>query len=189
VEECREVDRRAERREFATGRKIQRSAGARREKRANGGCPMNHVFENHDLVTDHESQLIDVTDEVRGVVERADVTNGMALVYSPHTTCAIVINERESGFLDDFADLLAELAPSEGRYYRHDDLTIRRDGLDDDDLHPNGWSHLRSGMLASSSQTIPILDGQLMLGRWQRIFFCELDRSRPRKVFIQVAGE
>jgi thiamine phosphate synthase YjbQ (UPF0047 family) len=44
-------------------------------------------------------------------------------------------------------------------------------------------------MLASSSQTIPILDGQLMLGRWQRIFFCELDRSRPRKVFIQVVGE
>jgi secondary thiamine-phosphate synthase enzyme len=148
-----------------------------------------HVFENHDLVTERASQLIDLTDDVLDVVERSAVKNGMALVYSPHTTCAVVINERESGFLDDFADFLDELAPAEGRYYRHDDLAIRREGLDDDDLHPNGWSHLRSGMLSSASQTIPIVDGQLMLGRWQRIFFCELDRSRPRKVFIQVVGE
>lgn len=150
---------------------------------------MIHVFENHDLVTERASQLIDLTDDVLDVVERSAVTNGTALVYSPHTTCAVVINERESGFLDDFADFLDELAPAEGRYYRHDDLAIRREGLDDDDLHPNGWSHLRSGMLASASQSIPIVDGQLMLGRWQRIFFCELDRSRPRKVFIQVVGE
>jgi len=147
------------------------------------------VFENHDLVTERASQLIDLTDDVLDVVERSAVKNGMALVYSPHTTCAVVINERESGFLDDFADFLDELAPEKGRYYRHDDLAIRSEGLDDDDLHPNGWSHLRSGMLASASQTIPVVDGQLMLGRWQRIFFCELDRSRPRKVFIQVVGE
>jgi secondary thiamine-phosphate synthase enzyme len=150
---------------------------------------MNHLFENHDLVTEHASQLVDVTDDVLGVVQRSAVRNGMALVYSPHTTCAIVINERESGFFDDFAELLAELAPEEGRYYRHDDLHIRSEGLDDDDLHPNGWSHLRAGVLSSSSQTVPIVDGKLMLGRWQRIFFCELDSSRPRKVFIQVIGE
>jgi secondary thiamine-phosphate synthase enzyme len=150
---------------------------------------MIHIFENHDLVTDHASQLIDVTDDVRGVVDRASVQNGMALVYSPHTTCAVVINERESGFFEDFKEFLADLAPEQGRYYKHDDLDVRTEGLDDDDLHPNGWSHLRAGVLSSSSQAIPIVDGQLMLGRWQRIFFCELDRSRPRKVFIQVIGE
>jgi secondary thiamine-phosphate synthase enzyme len=148
-----------------------------------------HVFVNHDLVTDHAGQLIDVTQDVYEVVEQAEVSNGMALVYSPHTTCAIVLNERETGFMGDFAEFLGELAPSEGRYYRHDDLDIRTEGLDDDDLHPNGWSHLRAGVLASSSQTVPIVEGRLMLGRWQRIFFCELDRSRPRKVFIQVIGE
>ena len=151
---------------------------------------MNHLFENHDLVTDHPSQLIDLTDDVRAAVERSAIANGMALVYSPHTTCAIVINEHESGFLDDFADLLAEIAPSQGRYYRHDDLEIRTQGIEEDTADfPNGHSHVRAGLLASSSQAVPVVDGRLMLGTWQRIFFCELDRSRPRKVFIQVIGE
>jgi len=148
-----------------------------------------HHFENHDLVTEHGSQLVDVTGELFAAVERADVTNGMALVYSPHTTCAIVINEHESGFIDDFNELLSDLAPEADRYYRHDDMDIRTEGLDDDDLHPNGWSHARAGLLSSSSQSIPIVDRKLMLGRWQRVFFCELDRSRSRKVFIQVIGE
>jgi secondary thiamine-phosphate synthase enzyme len=149
-----------------------------------------HLFENHDLVTEHAMQFVDVTDDVRSAVERARVSNGMALVYSPHTTCAVVINESESGFVEDFADLLDALAPSEGRYYRHDDLEIRTEGIEDDTAEfPNGHSHLRAGLLASSSQTIPIVDGSLMLGVWQRVFFCELDRSRPRKVFIQVVGE
>jgi secondary thiamine-phosphate synthase enzyme len=151
---------------------------------------VNHVFENHDVLTDRASQLIDVTEDVRGAVERAEIKNGMALVYSPHTTCAIVINEYESGFLDDFAEMLGELAPSGGRYYRHDDLGIRTEGLEEDTADfPNGHSHVRAGLLASASQTVPVVDGELMLGRWQRIFFCELDRSRPRKVFIQVIGE
>jgi secondary thiamine-phosphate synthase enzyme len=151
---------------------------------------MMYRFENHDLVTEHVSQLIDVTDEVLDVVRRSEVRNGMALVYSPHTTCAIVINEREQGFAGDFAELLDELAPSAERYYRHDDLEIRSEGIEDDTAaFPNGHSHCRAGLLASASQTVPIVDGRLMLGKWQRIFFCELDRSRPRKVLIQVIGE
>jgi secondary thiamine-phosphate synthase enzyme len=151
---------------------------------------MKHRFENHDLVTERASQLIDVTDDLLEVVERSEVRNGMALVYSPHTTCAVVINELEDGFFDDFAELLDRIAPSGTGYYRHDDLSIRTQGLEDDTAeHPNGHSHCRAGLLASSSQTIPIVDGRLMLGPWQRVFFCELDRSRERKVFIQVLGE
>ena len=151
---------------------------------------MKHRFENHDLVTERTSQLVDVTDEVQEAVDRAEIVNGMALVYSPHTTCAIVINERESGFAEDFAQLLAELAPAEGRYYRHDDLDIRTEGIEEDTADfPNGHSHCRAGLLASSSQTIPVLEGRLALGTWQRIFFCELDRARPRKIFVQVIGE
>jgi len=151
---------------------------------------VKHRFENHDLVTERVSQLIDVTEDVRGAVERSEVQNGMVLVYSPHTTCAVVINELESGFLEDFAQFLDEAAPAEGRYYRHDDLLIRTEGIEEDTADfPNGHSHIRAGMLSSSSQTIPIVDGALLLGAWQRVFFCELDRSRPRKVFIQVIGE
>ena len=154
------------------------------------GRHVKHHFENHDLVTERGSQLIDFTNEVHAAVDRADVANGMALIYSPHTTCAVVINEQESGFIEDFNELLAELAPEGSRYYRHDDLEIRTEGIEEDTaLFPNGHSHLRAGLLSSSSQTLPIVDGTLMLGRWQRVFFCELDRSRPRKIFIQVIGE
>jgi secondary thiamine-phosphate synthase enzyme len=148
------------------------------------------LFENHDLLTERTSQLVDVTDDVQNAVERAEVANGMALVYSPHTTCAVVINEPEKGFFEDFAELLAELAPSEGRYYRHDDLEIRTEGIEEDTADfPNGHSHCRAGLLASSSQAVPVVDGRLALGTWQRIFVCELDRARPRKIFIQVIGE
>ena len=141
---------------------------------------MKHHFENHDLVTERCSQLVDLTDDLKGAVERAEVSNGMALVYSPHTTCAIVINELEDGIADDFADALEGLAPTAGRY-RHDER--------EEEHSPNGHSHVRAGVLASSSQTIPIVDGSLMLGRYQRVFFCELDSSRARKVFIQVIGD
>lgn len=151
---------------------------------------MRHLFENHDLSTTGCGQLIDLTDDVLDAVERSDVTNGVAVVYAPHTTCAVVINEGESGFIEDFNELLESLVPKEGPYYRHDDMTIRTEGLEDDPHDvPNGHSHCRAALLAASSQAIPIVDGRLLLGCYQKVFFCELDRARPRKVFIQVLGE
>jgi secondary thiamine-phosphate synthase enzyme len=149
---------------------------------------MKHLFENHDLATAGPGEFIDVTEDVLSAVERSGVSNGQALVYSPHTTCTVLIQERESGFFDDFHEALGRIV-DEATYYRHDDLSIRTEGLDDDELHPNGWSHVQAGLLGSASQTIPIVDGKLLLGRWQKIFFCELDRARSRKVFIQITGE
>ena len=151
---------------------------------------MKHLFENHDLATVECGQFVDMTSDLEELVGRSGVTNGMALVYSPHTTCAVVINERESGFIQDFNEFLERTAPSEGPYYRHDDLAIRTEGLEDDAHEfPNGHSHVRAAMLSSSSQTIPIVDGKLLLGRYQKVFFCELDRGKERKVFMQVLGE
>ena len=149
---------------------------------------MKHLFENHDLATAGPGEFIDLTEDVRSAVDRSGVTNGQVLVYSPHTTCTVLIQERESGFFEDFHDTLARIA-DDGAYYRHDDLDLRTEGLDDDELHPNGWSHVRAGLVGSASQTIPIVEGQLLLGRWQRVFFFELDRARDRKVFIQITGE
>jgi secondary thiamine-phosphate synthase enzyme len=149
-----------------------------------------HLFENHDLETSGAGQFIDVTDDVLDAVERSEVSDGMAVVYSPHTTCAVLINERESGFIEDFGELLDSLVPKEGPYYRHDDLEIRTEGLEDDPHEvPNGHSHCRAALIGSASQSIPIVKGELLLGRYQKIFFCELDRAKPRKVFIQVLGE
>jgi secondary thiamine-phosphate synthase enzyme len=150
---------------------------------------MRHLMQNHSFQTTACGEFLDVTDDVRDVVSRSEVRNGMALVYSPHTTCAVVINERESGFLTDFNKLMESLVPVAGAY-RHDDLEARTENLEDDPHEvPNGWAHCRQALIGSASQTIPVVDGQLMLGRWQRVFFVELDRARDRKVFIQVMGE
>lgn len=151
---------------------------------------MRHLFENHDVETSECGQFIDVTDDLLRLVERSGVRNGTAIAYSPHTTCAVLINEHESGFFEDFRQALASLVPSEGPYYRHDDLTIRTEGLEDDPHDvPNGHSHVRAALLASASQAIPVVDGHLLLGRYQRVFFCELDRARARKILLQVVGE
>jgi secondary thiamine-phosphate synthase enzyme len=151
---------------------------------------MKHVFENHDLATTERGQFIDLTDDLRNAVARSEVVNGTALIYSPHTTCAVMINEPESGFFEDFRRLLDTLVPSAGRYYQHDDSELRTEGIEDDTFEfPNGHSHCRAALLGSSSQAIPIVDGELLLGRWQKVFFCELDRARARKVYIQVTGE
>ena len=134
--------------------------------------------------------MIDLTDDVLDAVRRSDVENGVAVIYSPHTTCAVLIQERESGFFEDFRELLERVVPSEGPYYRHDDLSIRTEGLEDDPHEfPNGHSHCRAALIGSASQSIPIVKGELLLGHYQKIFFCELDRAKARKVFIQVLGE
>jgi secondary thiamine-phosphate synthase enzyme len=143
---------------------------------------VKHRFENHDLTTESCGQFIDITDDVLATVERSGVVNGQALVYSPHTTCAVLINELETGFIDDFCDFLDDLVPRNGnRAYRHD--------THDGEEFPNGHSHVRTALLSSTSQTIPIVDSKPLLGTYQRVFFCELDRARERKVFIQVTGE
>ncbi len=74
--------------------------------------------------------------------------------------------------------------------YHHDDLEARTENLEDDPHDvPNGHAHCRQALLGSASETIPVVDGQLLLGRWQKVFFLELDRARDRKVLIQVMGE
>ncbi|SRR6266571_7134542 len=150
---------------------------------------MKMLFENHSFATARCMEFVDVTDDLLRMVERSGVRAGMALVYSPHTTCSIVINERESGFVMDFEDLVEALVPR-GVAYRHDDLALRTENLEGDDHDvPNGHAHCRQGLLASASQAIPIVDGRLQLGRWQRVFFVELDRARERRVLMQVLGE
>jgi secondary thiamine-phosphate synthase enzyme len=150
---------------------------------------MKHFFANHNLQTASCGQLVDITEGVLEAVAESGVRFGTATVYSPHTTCAVLVNEPESGFMEDFRRMLDELVPREGRYYRHDDEGVRAECLDEADLAPNGHSHCRAALLSSTSQAIPIVEGRLMLGRWQKVFFCELDRARPRKVLIQVIGE
>jgi secondary thiamine-phosphate synthase enzyme len=101
----------------------------------------------------------------------------------------VIINEREAGFIRDFEELIHGLVPT-GSGYRHDDMSVRTENVTEEDHeYPNGHAHCKHALIGSASETIPIVDGQLQLGQWQRVFFIELDRARDRKVFIQVLGE
>ena len=130
----------------------------------------------------------DITDEVNEAVRESGITNGIACVYSPHTTCSVRVNEFESGFLEDFAVMLKRLVPSE-EYYQHDDWDKRTENICEEDMEfGNGHSHCMSMLLGPAGESIPVTDGQLMLGRWQSVLFLELDRERDPRWIVQVVG-
>jgi secondary thiamine-phosphate synthase enzyme len=130
----------------------------------------------------------DITDEVRDVVTASGVRDGICCVYSPHTTCSVRVNEFESGFLEDFAVLLRRLVPSD-HYYAHDDWDKRTENICPEDMDfGNGHSHCMSMLLGPAGESIPVRDGELCLGTWQRVLFLELDRARDRRWLVQVVG-
>jgi len=134
-------------------------------------------------------QVTDITDDVRELVRESGVTDGICLVYSPHTTCCVRVNEFEQGFLEDFAALLSRLIPDD-TYYAHDDWDRRTENICEEDMEVgNGHSHCMSMLLGSASESIPVGDGDLCLGQWQRVLFIELDRSRPRRWLVKVVGD
>ncbi len=130
----------------------------------------------------------DITDEVRDAVAASGIRHGICCVYSPHTTCSVRVNEFESGFLEDFAVLLRRLVPSD-HYYAHDDWDKRTENICPEDMDfGNGHSHCMSMLLGPAGESIPVRDGELCLGTWQRILFLELDRARDRRWLVQVVG-
>jgi len=130
-------------------------------------------------------QFIDITDDVARIVASSGVVDGWVTVFSRHTTAAIRINEHEPELLKDLSRLLASVAP-ETAAYLHNDFAIRTVNMNEDEF-PNGHAHCQH-LLLGASETIPLVDGQLMLGRWQRVFLIELDRGRARDVVVSVMG-
>jgi len=132
--------------------------------------------------------VTDVTEEVQEAVTTSGVRNGICCVYSPHTTCSVRVNEFESGFLEDFALLLKRLVPTD-RYYAHDDWDKRTENICPEDMDfGNGHSHCMSMLLGPAGESIPVREGELCLGTWQRVLFLELDRERERRWLVQVVG-
>ena len=130
----------------------------------------------------------DITDEVAEAVRESGIIEGIACVYSPHTTCCVRVNEFESGFLDDFAELLRRLVPTES-YYAHDDFDRRTENICPEDMeHGNGHSHCMAMLLGTAGESVPVREGELQLGTWQRVLFIELDRPRDRRWLVQVVG-
>jgi secondary thiamine-phosphate synthase enzyme len=124
------------------------------------------------LATDRKTQLIDITSRVQDLVGGAD--GAAVLVYVPHTTAAVTINEKIDPELVADLERAFEQIVEEGWGWDHDDA----DG-------PNGPSHGRASV-AGAQVLIPLRDGAPALGRYQAIFFCEFDGPRPRSVYVCV---
>ena len=142
----------------------------------------------HQLRTAGGLTVTDITEDVQEAVRQSGVSDGICSVYSPHTTCSVRVNEWERGFLEDFAVLLKRLVPTE-HYYAHDDWDRRTENVCEEDMEVgNGHSHCMSMLLGPAGESIPVRDGELCLGQWQRVLFLELDRERDRRWLVQVVG-
>ena len=135
--------------------------------------------------------FIDITRKVEECIESSGILNGIVIVFSRHTTAAIVIQENEPLLIEDFKGLLESFASSKGDY-RHNDFDVRTVHMHEDEC-PNGHSHCQH-LIFGSSESIPLVDGTMTLGEWQRIFMVELDGEKAtqvgnRKVVVQILGQ
>jgi secondary thiamine-phosphate synthase enzyme len=130
-------------------------------------------MERVSLSTDRREQFVDVTDRVAAAVRSLGVRDGAVIVHVPHTTAAITINE---GFDPDVAadvlDVLRRVVP-------HEDGYAHAEG--------NSDSHVKA-IMVGSTQIVPVSGGAPVLGRWQRIFFCEFDGPRRRELLVGQLG-
>ncbi len=132
--------------------------------------------------------VIDLTDELRRAIKDSGVTDGCAVVFCAHTTCALLINEWEDGVLADLRRRLEVLVP-DGIYYAHDDLERRTQNLQEGHERENGRSHVTQMLVGGSSHAIPVGGGEPLFGKWQRLLLLELDEPKARDVLFHVFGE
>ncbi len=148
------------------------------------GMPRLHLAQMV-VQTQRGPELIDITEKVQEMLAKTGIKEGNVLVYSRHTTAGIVINENEPLLIQDMYKFLERLA-SPADEYSHNDFSIRTVNMCDDEC-ANGHAHCQH-LTIGCSQTLPVVEGRLALGRWQRIFLLEMDHPRTREVLIQFFG-
>ena len=124
--------------------------------------------------TKRKYESVDITDKVKKCVPK-NLKEGMCLVYTPHATAAIIVNENwDPNVCDDILEALGKMVP-EG-VWKHDKVGA------------NGAAHIKSAILGPS-ETVLIKDGKLLLGRWQNIMLCDFDGPRDRAVFVKIESD
>ena len=118
------------------------------------------------------AELIDVTEQIQRYISRFGVMDGYVIVYCPHTTAGITINENaDPDVRHDVLAKLEKLIPQIESYYQHDE--------------GNSDAHVKASLVGNSA-TVLIEQGRLLLGRWQGIYFCEFDGPRERRMMIKL---
>ncbi len=140
---------------------------------------MQSFIDHIELATTAPIEIIDITTAVRERLAASGLRDGVLTLISRHTTARVNLNEREARLQQDMVTFLERLVPRDGDY-GHNVAPV-----DDRD---NAHAHLL-GLFANASESIPVADGELLLGEWQSVFFVELDGPRPkRQVTIQLLG-
>ena len=121
--------------------------------------------------SNRRTELIDITDMINSIIAKSEAGDGIALIFTKHTTVALIVNENEAGLISDIEASLKRLIPK---------LDYKHDRIDN-----NADSHLRS-ILLQSSIVLPIKGSHLDLGTWQRVILIELDGPRNRTVTIKL---
>jgi secondary thiamine-phosphate synthase enzyme len=126
--------------------------------------------------TKKHREYIHITPHVEAALRNSGVQEGLAFVSAMHITAAVYVNDHESGLIQDIDEWLEKLAPFRKDYHHH------QTGED------NADSHLKS-LLLHQAVTLPITNGKLDLGTWQRVFYAEFDGQRAKRVIIKIIGE
>jgi secondary thiamine-phosphate synthase enzyme len=135
---------------------------------------MKILNDSFDIDTTARNQLIDITEKIQKVIFNSGISDGTTVVYCPHTTAAITINENaDPDVVHDILLTLSEIIPHHRAGYKHNE--------------GNSDAHVKSSLVGCSITAI-IAAGKLQLGKWQGVYFCEFDGPRRRTVHIQMIG-
>jgi secondary thiamine-phosphate synthase enzyme len=142
---------------------------------AAGAGYLTNPMETFEVRTRQRNEFVDITDRVRRAVQQSGVRDGLCVVYCPHNTAAVTINENaDPDVPHDILAYLSRAVPQRQPDFRHGE--------------GNSDSHIKAS-LVGPSVTLLIDGGDLVLGRWQGVFFCEFDGPRTRTVHVKVVVE
>jgi secondary thiamine-phosphate synthase enzyme len=133
---------------------------------------MTSFTETLNISTTRGHDIVNITGSVNKTLKKSEIKSGSLLVFTPHTTTAITVNEDEPKLISDLLKKYIELVPK-GKGYHHDRIDS------------NAHSHILASIIGCSV-AIPIIHGKLALGTWQSILFVELDGPRSRSVIVQI---
>lgn len=128
-------------------------------------------MDSFEVKTRSRSQMVEITSQVRDCVRRRSLNSGLVVVYVPHTTAGITINENaDPDVVHDMLEQLDRMVPWDQPFYRHGE--------------GNSAAHVKASMMGSSV-TVLVERGELVLGQWQGVWFCEFDGPRTRRVLVR----
>lgn len=129
-------------------------------------------LKEHTISTQHSQQMSKITNMIREDIQESQVTEGVAIVFSPHTTAGFTINENaDPDVVHDMLLGFEKVFPVEQPFYRH--------------MEGNSHAHMKTS-LVGASQTLIIHRGEIVFGIWQDLYFCEFDGPRNRKFYVKI---